>query len=243
MNKQKKAMMSFVMLCFVFLGLSVSSSPVYAKKITSIRQAETLARQKVRKGTVIEVGKDYENGILIYDVRLWKETKEYELTYRASDGRLLSYDWQELRINRTSRSPVIGKQACRKLALKEVSGGTVSNIVKKYDDGIYKYKVKLLKGDKRYSLEYHARTKKLLEYGWELKLPKKNDNRNYIGWKKAKKIALSKVPGGEAVKVEIDKDHGLPVYKAQLVLGEFEYEIKIHAKTGRVLNIKKDFRH
>ena len=58
-----------------------------------------------------------------------------------------------------------------------------------------------------------------------------------------KKIALSKVPGGEAVKVEIDKDHGLPVYKAQLVSGEFEYEIKIHAKTGRVLNIKKDFRH
>lgn len=242
MNKQKKVMLFFVMLFFVFIGLSVSSSPVYAKKITSIRQAETLARQKVKKGTVSEVGKDYENGILVYDVRLWKETKEYELTYRASDGKLLSYGWEELRINRTSRSPVMSKIACRKLALKEVPGGNVNSIVKKYDDGIYRYKVKLQKGDKRYFLEYHARTKKLLEYEWEWKLPKKNDNRNYIGWKKAKKIALSKVPGGEVVKVEIDMDHGVPVYEAELIKGEFEYEIEIHAKTGRILKIEKDFR-
>ena len=76
----------------------------------------------------------------------------------------------------------------------------------------------------------------MLEYEWKLTVKKKN-NPQYIGAERAKKIALEKTQGGTAVKVKFEMDDGVPVYEVDVIKDELEYEIKIHARSGRILEI------
>ena len=57
---------------------------------------------------------------------------------------------------------------------------------------------------------------------------------------KAKQIALAEVPGATVVKAEFDNDDGVPVYEVELVKDAWEYEFKIHAKTGQILERDQD---
>lgn len=230
-----------MMLCLVFVGV-LSPEKVCAKEITSIEQAEEEALNKVKGATVTEVDKDYENGVLVYEVELVKGTKEYDITFRASDGKTLSYGWEDYNVNRTSKKKIMSKSAIKKLAKKKVKNATITSIVKKWDDGVDVYKVKMQTGTKKYSLEYHARTGKLLEYEWDLlkKSSKKDTTEKYIGVEKAKQIALKKVPGADVIKIEFDTDDGVPVYEIEMIKGKYEYEIEIHAKTGEILDYEKE---
>ena len=36
-------------------------------------------------------------------------------------------------------------------------------------------------------------------------------------------------------------DDGIPVYEIEMIKGEYEYELKIHAKTGKILEKEKDW--
>lgn len=244
MRTRRVFMMIFMLVCCVTAGVLFTSDTAYAKKITSISQAKKEALKKVKNAVITEVDKDYEKGKLIYEIHLSKGTKKYEITYRASDGKILYYGWEEKKINRNSKKAIISKTQCKKLVQKKIPGGKITSITKKFDDGIYVYKVKVKKGTKNYILKYHARTKELLEYEWEL-VTKTSNNTNssstYIGREKAREIALAKVPGATVVKIQFDKDDGVPVYEVELIKDEFEYEIKIHAKTGKVLEIDKDY--
>ena len=59
----------------------------------------------------------------------------------------------------------------------------------------------------------------------------------YVYWKRKG----YKVPGADLIKVELDKDDGMYVYEIELVKDRIAYEIKIHAKTGKVLEIDKEY--
>ena len=58
---------------------------------------------------------------------------------------------------------------------------------------------------------------------------------------KAKKIALSKVPHATIVKAEFDNDDGVPLYEIEAIKGAMEYDIKIHASSGKILGFDKDY--
>lgn len=234
--------MVFLMVFVVYSGVFASPDMVDAKGITSAREAEKEALKKVKNATVTEIDSDYENGVLVYEVELVKGTKEYDITYRASDGKMIAYGWEENSYDKYSQKSIMGESACRKLAQKKVKDGKITSIVQKTDDGADVYKVKMTKGSKNYTLEYHARTRKLLEYKWEITAKTSGSSNNgYIGTEKAKKIALKRVPGATVVKVEFDMDDGVPVYEVELINGVYEYEITIHAKTGKILEYEQDY--
>lgn len=231
----------FVMGCLISVSTLSSADATYAKKITSIDQAKEKALKKVKNAVVTEVEKDYENGKAVYEVTLVKNTKKYELIYRASNGKLISYGWEENGAKADSSNNRISKSDCKKLAKNKVKKGSIIRVTGKYEDGIYVYTVKMKKGNKKYTLEYHAGNGKLLEYEWDL-VTKTSSKSSYIGTTKAKNIALSKVPGATVKKVELDKDDGIAVYEVELVSGQYEYEIKIDAKTGKILEVDKDYK-
>ena len=241
MKKSNRILTMIFLVCFVFANVLCFPTLVSAKEITSSYQAKRLAREKVKGATVTEVDRDYEKGELVYEVKLVKGKKEYELTYRASDAKLISYKWEIASWYITKgKGKIISKSKCKKLAKKEVSGGSITSLVKKRSDGIDIYKVKMKKGSKKYELEFHARTGKLLEYEWELTTKSSNKN-NYIGTAKAKEIALKKVGGGHVIKVEFDMDDGVPVYEVEIIKGDYEYDVEILAKTGKILEVDKDY--
>lgn len=237
---QKMAAMACMMFCLVAAGVLLAPNTAFAKKITRDSQAESMARKKVKGGTVVEIDKDYEKGNLVYEVKLMKGTREYDLTYRASNGKLIQYGWEEHKLNRSTKKKIISRDKCEKLAKKQVRGAAVTSLRLKYDDGISQYKVKMKKGNKKYELDFHARTGKLIGYEWEETLKPKNSNNGYIGVEKAKQIALKEVPGATVVKAEFDRDDGKAVYEIELVKDIYEYDIEIDAATGEILEFEQD---
>ena len=209
MEKRKLSAKIVMICCLALIGILAVPNTAYAKKITSDSQVRRLAKKEVKGAVIIEIDRDYEKGNLVYEVKLMKGTKEYDLTYRASDGKLIEYDMEELRV-RPSSKKIISKSKCKRLAKKKVKGGQIISIRLKFDDGIEEYKVK------------------------------KPGNSGYIGVEKAKQIALAEVPGATVVKAEFDNDDGVPVYEVELVKDVWEYEFKIHAKTGQILERDQD---
>ena len=236
MRRCSRRRMAVLAACIMSAGILCIPSTVYAKKITSFHQLESLAEKEVKGAHIIEVDKDYEKGIIVYEARLLKGKKEYDLTYRASDGKLVAYGWEirDWYVERGSGN-LISQSRCRRLAKKRVPGGSINSLVRKRSDGVEIYKVKMKKGGKKYELEFHARTGKLLEYDWEFTSSAK-DEKNYIGLEKARKAALEKSKGGTVIKAKFDRDDGVPVYEVEIVKDEYEYDIKIHAKTGKIID-------
>ena len=167
----KKTIQSVMVCCMFFFVFSILSGTdtVEAKKMTSVEQAKKAALKKVPSATVIKVGADYEDGVRVYEVELRKAGKEHNFEYRASDGKLLQYDWE---INnppiQDQNKKNISKKAIQKKARNKVKKATVLGTALTYDDGRAEYKVKLSNKSKSYKLVYDAKSGKLLEYEWKL---------------------------------------------------------------------------
>lgn len=236
-----KKVMSVVclMVCMILAGAS-GWQMVKAEKITSLNQAEKKALKEVKKAVVTDTDMDTENGETVYEVTLFKGTKEYEIVYRARDGKKIEYSWEDKDIASVDQSKTLSKKQCKKLAKAKVKGATLLSVTSKVDDGISIYKVKLKKGNKKYTLEYLVNGKKLVEYKWEL-TQSQSGNSQYIGASKAKSIALKKVPGGSVTECKFEKDDGVPVYEVEIICDGYEYEITIHAKSGKILEMEKDY--
>lgn len=225
-------------------GLSGADS-ISAARLSSADQAKQKALQKVPNATVTDVDLDRDNGQQVYDVELVKGSKKYDLTFRASNGKLIEYGWEKVSVSPSRNRSLIGKEKCRQLALKRVKNGKNLSISQKTDDGVDVYKVKVTSGNKRFTMEYHARTGALIECKWKLtqtQAVSSNSEARDIGIEKAKQIALNAVPGADVYKAEADTDDGVPVYEIELVKGNYEYEFKIHANTGEILEQEKDRR-
>lgn len=239
MKTTKKLVSFLLMVCFVATSVLWVPETAFAKEIQTVSQAKKLAKKQVKGATVLKVEKDYEKGVHVYEIKLQKGKKEYELIYRASDSKLISYEWKVLsRYLKRGSGKVISESKCKKLALKKVSKGKITSLTKKRSKGIDIYKVKLQKGTKKYELKFHARTKELIDYEWEL--VSKIDNQKYIGEKQAKQIALEEAGEGTVVKIELDMDDGVPVYEVEVLGEKYKYEIKIHALTGSVLEVDRE---
>lgn len=212
-----------------------------AKKISSFAAAKKAALKKVPSATIKEIDTDMENGKLVYDVELYKKNKEYTLKYRASDGKLMEYGWEIMHPSVTNQKKKnLSKKTIKKKAIKQVKGAKIKSIRLKYDDGMAQYKVKLTKASKKYELVYNSKTGKLLEYDWEITSVKSASKVKYIGVEKAKSIAQKKAPKATIVKVEFEKDDGIPVYEISMIEGIYEYDVKIHAQTGKILEFEKE---
>lgn len=239
----KKTIKNIIVIYLLLTVILVAGNAMRAgaKKMKSAADAKEAALKKVPSATVIEVDTDMENGVLVYDVELSKNDKEYALKYRASDGKLLEYGWE-------IQNPAAGDQSKEDLsektiedkAKKKVKNAKVISIRLKKDDGMSQYKVKLSKGSTKYKLVYNSKTGALLEYEWEALQKADSSNSKYIGVEKAKSIAQEKAPNATIVKAEFDKDDGVPVYEIDMVEGKYEYDVKIHAKTGKILEFEKE---
>lgn len=214
---------------------------ISAKSAMSLDQAKNAAQKKVPSSYIKKAETDVEHGATIYEIELTKKAKEYNLKYRASDGKLIEYEWE---LPNTSHSiqnrKNLSKADIKAKARKEVKGATITSTRLSIDDGLSEYKVTLKKGNRQYKLLYNAKNGKLLEYEWKLTASGTKSSSKYIGLSKAQSIALKKVPGATVIKAEFDKDDGIPVYEIELRKGIYEYEIKIDAKSGNILEYEKD---
>lgn len=235
-ERGKRILAAAIAVCSIVAFLPVN---VEAKKISGISAAKKLARNKVKGASVTEVDTDYENGALVYEVELHKGNREYNLSYRASDGKLMEYKWELIYENHSQSSKKVGVAKIRKAANKKVKKAKILSV--HLDDDVYnpEYDVVMKKGNKKYELSFSAGSAKLVEYEWKITAGKSAKTK-YIGLAKAKSIASKKVPGAKFVKVEFDKDDGVAVYEVEMKKDGMEYEMKINAKNGKILEYDVD---
>ncbi|MDE6852463.1 MAG: PepSY domain-containing protein [Lachnospiraceae bacterium] len=243
-HKWNSWILGAVVTCMAAVMVCMGSTTASAKAISSLEQAKKLAQQKVKSATVTKVEADMDNGVAVYEVSLRKGSKEYDLKYRKSDGKLLEYSWelQNVGYGTQSTSHIYSKAEIKKKALKKVKKASVRAVQLKSDDGRMEYKVLLQKGSYRYTLVYDAKKAKLMEYEQEYTGSKaKATTAKEISMNKAKQIALKKVPGAAVVKIERDQENGTVVYEVELRKGNYEYEMVIDAKTGKILHTEKEY--
>lgn len=229
--------------CIVVFMACMGSTIVSAKGISSLEQAKKLARQKVKSATVTKVEADIDDGVAVYEVSLRKGSKEYDIKYRKSDGKLLEYSWELPDLGYGDQTKAnVSKAKIKKKALKQVKKASVRSIQLENDDGRMEYKVLLQKGSYRYTLIYDAKKVKLLEYEQKYTGSKAGASASKeISMNKAKQIALKKVPGATVVKLERDQENGTVVYEVELKKGHYEYEMVIDAKSGKILHTEKEY--
>ena len=58
----------------------------------------------------------------------------------------------------------------------------------------------------------------------------------------AKSIALKKVPGATIHKIDLDYEGGKAIYEIELYLNQYKYDLKLDARTGSGISIKKELR-
>lgn len=241
MKRTVKNILGLMVLSLGFM-LCQTNGIAEAKKVNNMDEAKKMALQKVGSAVVTEVETDTEHGQTVYEVSLQKGQKEYSLKYRASDGKLIEYEWELPNTSYELQDKEnVSEESIRSKAGKKVKDATIAYIRLKEDDGLMEYKVRLNKGNYQYTLVYNAKNAKLLEYEKKYVASSSGSSSNYISEEKAKKIALNKVPGATAVKIKLDHDDGAAVYEVELVKGNYEYEIEIDAKTGNVLSMEKEY--
>lgn len=211
-----------------------------AKQIQSLEAAKQAAKKQVPSAQVTKAEMDTDHGTTVYEVSLHKGSKEYNLKFRASDGKLMEYEWE---LPNTSYSiqnrKNLTQSKIKKKALNQVKNARVKSVVLKTDDGLQEYNVALTKGKYQYKLLYNAKNGKLLEYERKL-VSSGSSSSSKISEKKARSIALTKAPGASITKVELDNDDGILTYEIELRKGTYEYDVKIDAKTGNVLEFETD---
>ena len=52
---------------------------------------------------------------------------------------------------------------------------------------------------------------------------------------------MAKAPGATVTKFEFDHDDGIAVYEIEMKKDGYEYDVKIDAKTGEVIEFEKEF--
>lgn len=243
-RNRKKVTAAILAAGFMLAGSLAAADGVQAARISNANQARQKALRQVPDATVTDVDLDRENGVQVYEIELVKGTKKYDITYRVSDGKMLEYGWEKTVVSPNKNRSLISADKCRQLALEKVKNGTVTAVSQKADDGIDIYKVKATAGNKRYTMEYHARTGALIEYKWKLaaSASSSGSQNGDIGMEKAKQAALDAVPGATVVQAEYDVDDGVPVYEIEVVKGNYEYEFKIDANSGGILEQDRDWR-
>ena len=147
---------------------------------------------------------------------------------------------------------VIGKDKAKQIALDHagVSSSKATNVKVEYDKEDKEYEVDFRADDYEYEYTIAAYSGKVLSHDKEYDpietKPKETQPKEtaLIGKDKAKSIALkhagfsaSEVSG---LKVEYEKDDGIPVYEVEFDRGNKEYTYEIHGETGEILSREID---
>lgn len=118
-------------------------------------EAKEIALNEVSGGTIGEFRLEYEDGVPIYEIKIYEDTTEYEFKISGVDGSILSKD-QSLKqlTNQTSDSQLnVTEEEAKEIAFNQVSSGTIGEFRLDYENGLPVYEVKIYEGTVEYEFE------------------------------------------------------------------------------------------
>ena len=200
--------------------------------------------------------KDWDDGRWVYDVEFWADGKEYDYEILASDGTILSYDYDaEYQWNgstgtgSTSSTADIGEAKARSVALSHagISESDTSYIYAKkdWDDGRWVYDVEFWADGKEYDYEILASDGTILSYDYDAEYQwngSTGTSGDTISTEKVKSIVTDRAGvSGTFRELKLERDDGRTVYEGEMRSGRTDYEFTIDAYTGAVLEWDTDW--
>ena len=200
--------------------------------------------------------KDWDDGRWVYDVEFWADGKEYDYEILASNGTILSYDYDaEYQWNgstgtgSTSSTADIGEAKAKSVALSHagISESDTSYIYAKkdWDDGRWVYDVEFWADGKEYDYEILASNGTILSYDYDAEYQwngSSSTSGDTISTEKVKSIVTDRAGvSGTFRELKLERDDGRTVYEGEMRSGRTDYEFTIDAYTGAVLEWDTDW--
>ena len=207
-------------------------------------------------GTVTDVEYDEDDGVYYYDIEIENGNEDFEVKLNAEDLSIIEQDLDRDDDNEVQASDKKTKQSAdtngnTKLAeafkgdksaeaieaAHERFDGILEEVSYEEDDGVYYYEVKLENKKEEYEVKLKADNLSVLEEEHE----SDNNDRGFKRLEAAqdeKIISLkqAKETAAEAVNGKIDEwDYDVDDFKYEFEIGD--YEVKVNAKTGDVIEI------
>ena len=209
-----------------------------------------------------ETDSDLDENPAHYDVEIKHNGTEYEYKIDAYTGEILETkeeaddDYTHRAETKEQNPPIEAKlstESGREISLdkaKEVAlsyaGVTVEQAVVtkaklNHDDGRVEYELEFIVGNTEYEYDIDAATGAVISSSVETKNieASQKSSGGDIGMEKAQTIALTHagVGAGDAYELEAELDHddGVTVYEIEFKSGNMEYEYKVDAYTGAIL--------
>lgn len=185
---------------------------------------------------------DYDDGKMVYEVEFIHDSMEYDYELDAISGKILKRDREQVKSEKKNdKKPVeevISKSKAKEIAMNHAKVKEITNykIEKDNDDGVLEYEIEFVSGNKKYEYVMNASNGKILKY--EIK----TISLQKITSHQAKKIALKHAgllnQKVNDLEVELE-DH---YYEVSFETKSYEYEYKIDAKSGKIINYEKEKR-
>ena len=200
--------------------------------------------------------KDWDDGRWVYDVEFWADGKEYDYEILASDGTILSYDYDaeyqwsgSTSTGSTSSTADIGEAKAKSVALNHagISESDTSYIYAKkdWDDGRSVYDVEFWADGKEYDYEILASDGTILSYDYDAEFQwsgSSSTSGDTISTEKVKSIVTDRAGvSGTFRELKLERDDGRTVYEGEMRSGRTDYEFTIDAYTGAVLEWDTDW--
>lgn len=219
-----------------------------AEKFISLKEAKALAVKKVG-GKVTEIELDKTKTGYMYEVEVLAKGIEYDLDIDAQTGKVVIDKQKAQKVVKVEQPQVAGAKLLTKdqaiaIATKKAKG-TVTKAKLDHDDGRKHYDIEIKDGTYEYDFEIDATTGQIIEFDKERDDDKKVNNQVTSGTKlltedQAIAIALKKAKG-TVTDIELDDDDRRKHYDIEIKDGNYEYDLKIDAVSGKVLKFEKDY--
>lgn len=198
--------------------------------------------------TFIKAYKEYDDRRWEYEVDFIYNGYEYDYTINAENGNIISKEIEAVYGASTGTSAAITQESAKDVALSD-AGANESSITlikseKDYDDGVLEYKFEFLYNGYKYDYTINAQTGKIKDK--EVEIDKSaSSTTGDIGLEGAKSTAAADagftVSEVTFTKAEKDYDDGRFVYEIEFFKDRREYEYKISADTGKVIDKEVDY--
>ena len=200
---------------------------------------------------------DLDNGISVYDVEFTADGYEYDYEIKKQNGRIVKQDKEAAKSNviikaesETTNNTAITKEEAKAIALKDAglkeADALFVKVEEDYEKGQLIYDVEFYGNGREYDYEIAKNDGTIVKKDSEIDDDAKEKEQAAasvaITMEKAKSIALAKVSGAgnNNIEIELDEDDGQAVYEGEIRYQGKEYEFKINAQNGAIIEWEVD---
>lgn len=244
-----------------------ASEKEYIGRDAALQAALDQLNIKIEDITAKEIGLDFDDGVMVYEVELIYKGREYEFEIDARTGASL-YDVQfepaepddgDFSSTVKPNGDLIGSDQAKEAAFNHagVKASEAKNIKCELDrdDGTIRYDVDFHANGYEFDYEIDAITGNVIKSEKEkdddagvqttkVTEASSNETTDLIGKDKAKQIALDhagvKAANAKAMECELDRERNTAVYEVEFVSDGYEYSYEINATTGKVISQEKE---